>query len=184
MTNQIFQVDLRPRRATANRIVVSVGHDNEERGINAVRAIRFGLGELGATPQVDRAIAAVSDDKPLQPMEGVDVKIELYEIGRRPWPAHGEEFNALFVVVPDDEIEDGVVVHWLNPPDSVQEAMSDVGTIGAVTDELFDLSEHDELKTVGIYRAKVEFVFSDGRDHEGNYDCEWGFAINSVEVVR
>jgi hypothetical protein len=102
----------------------------------------------------------------------------------RPWPHSGKEFIAFFAVLPEDAGDDGQRVWWLNPPDCVQEVMSDYGTIGVVSDELFRVSECIELQTAGLYRAKLAFFTECSTDYEsGHEECDYGFSIITTEKV-
>jgi hypothetical protein len=172
-------------RPKSNRVTVNVWGDDKGQVTNVARAVRFGLGVLGATTESINVPAETAESGGLDKMPGVTVRIEASDTYFEPaWPGSNEVFDAVFAVVPAAEHEHGVDVHWIDPPESVQSVMEGYGRMGVLTDELFDLSTEGLLEKVGVHRVRVQFWFDDREDHEGNRDCEYGFSILSVEEVK
>ncbi|MFP3609245.1 hypothetical protein SB778_03910 [Paraburkholderia sp. SIMBA_050] len=172
-------------RPKSNRVTVNVWGDDEGQVTNVARAVRFGVGVLGATTEAVNVPAETAESGGLDKMQGVTVRVEACNDFRtRPWPHDGEEFDAFFAVLPAAEREHGVDVHWIDPPEQAQEVINDYGRMGVVTDELFNVSAESLLEKIGLHRVRVRFWFDDREDHEGNRDAEFGFEIVSVEEVK
>jgi hypothetical protein len=117
-------------------------------------------------------------------MEDFLVSVERNDSLTRPWPRNGEQFVAYVAVLPEEDADDDMRAWWINPPDSVQEVMSDVGTIGVLSEELFQIGACVELQTAGLYRVKLAFFTECSTDWEsGHQECENGFSILTTEKV-
>jgi hypothetical protein len=173
--------EAQPVRPKSNRVEINIYGDDNAQLVNVARAIRTGLGILGATSSAPTIPSESDASGGLATMIGVTAHIHTHDSEPgRPWPHNREQFDAYFAVVPDEEEEGSRKIHWVNCPDSVQEVMSDMGTPGVVTEDLFCALELHEkgLEKIGLYKVCVEFwCDGDGEDYED------GFSILSVEVA-